>query len=224
MDNRIFRTRYYRIWIFNLTTYLQITNTFTLMNFLAHLYLSGDDSRTMVGNFIGDFVKGRNLHEQFEPGIVKGIELHRAIDAFTDTHPVVKESKVRLRAKYRHFAPVIVDVFYDHFLASDWSLYHHQDLPGFAQYAYDTLMSFDSILPEGVRRMLPYMINGNWLLNYAQVEGIQRALTGMTRRSPYDSKMDESVNDLRQHYDEFHAEFTLFFPELVKFCDDFRKK
>lgn len=194
------------------------------MNFLAHLYLSGDDPHTMVGNFIGDFVKGRNLHEQFEPAIVNGIELHRAIDAFTDTHPVVKQSKVRLRATYRHFAPVIVDVFYDHFLAKDWPMYHQQTLADFAQQTYQTLMTFDSILPESVRRMLPYMINGNWLLNYAQVEGIQRALTGMTRRSKYDSKMDESINDLRQHYAAFNEEFGLFFPELIKFCDDFRKK
>lgn len=194
------------------------------MNFLAHVYLSGDDSRTMVGNFIGDFVKGRNLHEQFEPSIVKGIELHRAIDAFTDTHPVVKQSKVRLRATYRHFAPVIVDVFYDHFLAKDWSMYHPQTLTDFAHQTYQTLMTFDAILPESARKLLPYMINGNWLLNYAQVEGIQRALTGMTRRSSYDSKMDESINDLRQHYASFNEEFRLFFPELINFCDDFRKK
>lgn len=177
----------------------------------------------MVGNFIGDFVKGRHLHEQFEPGIVKGIELHRAIDAFTDKHPVVKQSKTRLRATYRHFAPVIVDVFYDHFLAKDWALYHRENLSLFARNAYATLNTFDNILPERVKQMLPYMINGNWLVNYAQVEGIQRALTGMARRSPYDSKMDESVNDLRQHYTEFNTEFGLFFPELVKFCDDFRK-
>lgn len=83
------------------------------MNFLAHLYLSGDDSEIMVGNFIGDFVKGRNLNERFEERIVKGIELHRSIDAFTDSHPVVTLSKNRLRDKYRHYSPVIVDMFYD---------------------------------------------------------------------------------------------------------------
>lgn len=194
------------------------------MNFLAHLYLSGDDPHTLVGNFIGDFVKGRNLSSQFEPRIVKGIELHRAIDEFTDKHPVVSQSKLRLRTKYRHYAPVIVDVFYDHFLARNWSDYNSSmDLSEYAQRAYLTLKQFDDILPERVKQMLPYMINGNWLLNYAQIEGIQRALTGMSRRTPFDSKMDESVNDLRQYYNEFKAEFELFFPELIRFCEDFRK-
>ena len=194
------------------------------MNFLAHLYLSGDDRHTMVGNFMGDFVRGRNLHEQFEPRIVKGIELHRAIDEFTDKHPVVSQSKIRLRPKYRHYAPVIVDVFYDHFLARNWNTYHTQDLLQYAHQAYQTLREFDDILPDRLKQMLPYMINGNWLLNYAQVEGIQRALTGMARRTPFDSKMDESVNDLRQHYAEFKAEFESFFPELVQFCEEFRSK
>ena len=90
------------------------------MNFLAHIYLSGDDPNIQLGNFIGDFVKGRNLVEQFGHEIAKGIELHRAIDEFTDKHPIVKLSKVRLREKYRHYAPVIVDIFYDHYLAKNW--------------------------------------------------------------------------------------------------------
>src|SRR5690349_12341831 len=98
------------------------------MNFLAHIFLSGDDPEIMVGNFIGDFVKGRNLDDRFSSGIVKGIELHRAIDEYTDSHPVVAQSKNRLRPKYRHYAPVIVDVFYDHFLAKNWKNYHPTSL------------------------------------------------------------------------------------------------
>ena len=94
------------------------------MNFLAHIYLSGTNPKTMVGNFIGDFVKGRNVLEQFEADIAKGIELHRSIDEFTDHHPVVQISKMRLRPKYRHYAAVIVDIFYDHLLSRFWSNYH----------------------------------------------------------------------------------------------------
>src|SRR5450432_1821563 len=90
------------------------------MNFLAHLYLSGDNPQVMIGNFIGDFVKGKNLTERFDTDVAKGIALHREIDWFTDTHIVVKQSKDRLRPKYRHYAGVIVDIFYDHFLAKNW--------------------------------------------------------------------------------------------------------
>ena len=189
------------------------------MNFLAHIYLSGVNEKIMVGNFIGDFVKGRNLAAQFEPDIVKGIEIHRAIDAFTDTHPVVSLSKKRLRSKYRHYAPVIVDVFYDHFLAKNWDQYHSEFLPDFADRTYKTIERFHNILPDDVQYMLPYMIKGNWLVNYAKLEGIERALTGMSRRTTHVSHMEESVNDLRENYDWFKDEFTEFFPLLKAHVD-----
>lgn len=191
------------------------------MNFLAHLYLSGDNTKIMVGNFIGDFVKGRDLAPHYDTDIVKGIELHRAIDAYTDSHPIVLQSKIRLRPKYRHYAPVIVDVFYDHFLAKYWDAYHPDLLPDYAEHIYSILESFKSILPRDTQTMLPYMIRGNWLVNYSKLNGIQQALAGMSRRSKFNPKMDESVDDLQLHYDDFKNEFTAFFPELKKFCDHF---
>lgn len=184
------------------------------MNFLAHIYLSGDNPKIMVGNFIGDFVKGRNLVEQFEPEIARGIELHRAIDEFTDSHPVVLESKKRLRPTYRHYAAVIVDMFYDHLLASNWSAYHEEPLTDFAMRTYQTVQQFDSILPPQFRYMLSHMIRGNWLANYAHLEGLERALTGMASRSRYTSKMELSINDLKENYGLFSAEFATFFPKL----------
>jgi acyl carrier protein phosphodiesterase len=188
------------------------------MNFLAHLYLSGDNTKLMVGNFIGDFVKGRNALEKFEPEIVRGILLHRAIDAFTDTHPVVAQSKNRLRPRYRHYAGVIVDVFYDHFLASNWGLYHTEPLAGYAARVYQLIQGFEPILPGEVKYMLPYMISGNWLVNYAKVEGIHRALSGMAQRTSFDSKMDEAVQDLVKDFNDFKNEFDVFFPELSAYC------
>ncbi len=185
------------------------------MNFLAHIYLSGNNSKIMVGNFIGDFVKGRNLVDQFEAEIALGIQLHRSIDEFTDHHPVVKESKQKLRPKYRHYAPVIVDVFYDHYLSKYWMNYHPEPLSTFSLKTYQTLTSYRSILPEGVRQLLPYMINDNWLLNYGTLHGIEQTLTGMTRRSRYDSRMNESMVELVAHYDIFRAEFEQFFPDLI---------
>jgi acyl carrier protein phosphodiesterase len=192
------------------------------MNFLAHLYLSGEDPKIMVGNFIGDFVKGRSAMEQFDPTIIRGIELHRSIDEFTDSHAIVSESKNRLRPKYRHYSGVIVDVFYDHFLAKNWNEYHTELLPDFADKAYDTILSHDSILPKEVKYMMPYMIKGNWLVNYSKTEGIHQALSGMARRTPYESKMDEATVDLVNSYDLFKAEFDNFFPQLDSFCKEYR--
>lgn len=193
------------------------------MNFLAHLFLSGNHPEIMVGNFIGDFVRGRNVHEQFTANIAFGIELHREIDQFTDSHLIVMESKKRLRPKYRHYAPVIVDMFYDHFLAAQWQEHHEQPLSEFATYAYAQLQYHETILPERVIQMMPYMVKGNWLVSYAQTEGIHRALTGMSRRTPYDSKMDEAVMDLQKWYQEFNTEFRLFFPELKQMSENFIK-
>jgi acyl carrier protein phosphodiesterase len=190
------------------------------MNFLAHLYLSGNRPKIMVGNFIGDFVKGRNPQERYEPEIAAGIELHRSIDHFTDTHEVVKLSKNRLRPKYRHYSGVIIDMFYDHFLAKNWIRYSPEPLPDFAHRAYQLIEAHDAILPEKVKYLMPYMTKGNWLLNYAHVEGLSKALNGMTRRSAYDSKMNESVVELEANYDEFENEFVAFFPELDQYCKE----
>ena len=191
------------------------------MNFLAHLYLSGDNPKIMVGNFMGDFVKGKQALEQFESEIVKGIELHRSIDEFTDSHTIVTQSKNRLRPKYRHYAGVIVDVFYDHFLAKNWNEYHPDLLPDFADKAYETILSFDAILPRDVKYMMPYMVKGNWLVNYSKLEGIHQALSGMARRTPFLSKMEEASHDLEKDYSDFKQEFDNFFPELKSFCEDF---
>ncbi len=190
------------------------------MNFLAHLYLSGQDPRIKVGNFIGDFVKGRLLSDRFEPRIALGIEMHRSIDLFTDHHPMVGKSKSRLRAKYRHYSGVIVDVFYDHFLARNWNTYHTEPLEQYVQNSYKTILDFDAILPDEVKRMMKYMVTDNWLLHYAEIDGIRQALTGMSRRTPYESRMNEAHSDLELFYYDFKSEFEAFFPVLQAWAED----
>src|SRR5688500_16334712 len=190
------------------------------MNFLAHAYLSPDNNKVMLGNFIGDFIKGRQALSQFDDEIIRGVELHRAIDEYTDNHPIVHESKHRLRSKYRHYAGVIVDVFYDHFLAIHWKNFHPQTLLEFSSATYRTIEGFSAILPVRFKQMLPYMVKGNWLMNYAKISGIQQTLSGMASRTPYDSKMENASEDLREHYEDFNNEFKIFFPELKRFADE----
>ena len=190
------------------------------MNFLAHAYLSGEDQKILVGNFIGDFIKGRQALNQLDAEIVRGVELHRAIDEYTDNHAVVHESKDRLRPKYRHYAGVIVDVFYDHFLAARWREFHPRPLEEFAANTYTTVERFSDILPVKFMHMFPYMRSGNWLVNYGKISGVHRALSGMASRSPYESQMEHAAKDLEIHYDEFNEEFGRFFPRLKDFCDE----
>lgn len=186
------------------------------MNYLAHLYLSGNDEQRMIGNFIADHVKGKAIHN-FPEGVKEGIFLHRRIDEFTDSHPVVAESKLRLRSTFHKYAPVIVDVFYDHFLARDWLTYHHQALPQFAAETYELLQRHDNLLPDRTRYMLGYMSSQNWLLHYSTVEGIHKALSGMARRTSFSSGMENAAEHLSLHYDEFGSEFNRFFADLRSF-------
>jgi len=194
------------------------------VNFLAHLFLSGDDPEIMVGNFIGDFVRGKNIYHQFKHKIALGIEFHREIDEFTDSHEVVRESKVRLRPKYRHYSPVIVDMFYDHFLGKNWRVYHKQPLDIYALEAYAILNEFSDQLPERVQGLLPHIVKGNWLFNYSRIEGIHGALSGMSHRTPYESKMNEASLDLQKYYSEFEDEFSRFFPDLQAMSAEFLKR
>ena len=148
------------------------------MNFLAHLYLSGDSIPIILGNFIGDFVKGNQL-KRFDPEIQKGILLHREIDYFSDRNENFVRSKKRLYNNYHHYSGVIVDLYYDHFLARNWSKYSQFKLPSFAHKVYGIIQDNAAILPDKVKYLLPYMIQGNWLVNYGKVEGIGRALAGI---------------------------------------------
>ena len=135
------------------------------MNFLAHLYLSGDSDEIMLGNFIADFTKAKEVGSCHRD-ICLGILLHREIDSFTDKHHQFTESKQRLWSRHRHYSSVIVDIFYDHFLAKNWEEYSTIPLEDFARHVYTTIQRFDDALPEKAQQVLPQMIAKNWLVNY----------------------------------------------------------
>lgn len=183
------------------------------MNFLAHIYLSKNLPKITIGNFIADQLRN-NKFDHFELDIQLGIKLHRHIDHFTDTHPLVKQSKKRLHKNYSHYSGVIVDILYDHFLAKNWSQYSTTPLPLFIDNFYELLMDNQDILPEETQQMMPYMIRNNWLGSYDTIEGIGDILHQMNRRTKNRSKMNFAVIELEQYYSEFEKEFTQFFSEL----------
>ncbi len=187
------------------------------MNFLAHLKLSFGDADLMVGNFIADSVR-RVQFRHFKPMVVEGIRLHHKIDFFTDQHPVVEESKERLRARHGKYAGVIVDILYDHFLALKFEEYHPQPLADFVSDAYSLLYSRWDELPPTIQRMLPFMEADNWLVNYARREGLERVFQGMSRRASFDNRMKEATDDLFSDYLAFESEFDRFFPLLEDYA------
>lgn len=186
------------------------------MNYLAHLYLSGNNHEIMIGNFIADHVKGKQI-EFYDEEVVKGIKLHRMIDEFTDSHKVVEQSKIRLRSEFGKYSPVIVDVFYDHYLAVKWEQYHHEDLSVYANNFYSLLNDNHHRLPVRTQQMIQFMIPQNWLLNYKTIEGINKTLTGMSRRTKFESRMDEAALYLDRYYSEFEGEFDEYFEELRRY-------
>ena len=186
------------------------------MNFLAHIYLSFDDPEITLGNFFADHIRG-NKYLHYPEKIQKGIILHRAIDTYSDAHPVARKSSKRLHKNYSHYSRVIVDIFYDHFLAKNWEDYSDTPLDEYVDDFYELLKANYELLPLGTQRMMPYMIADNWLYNYSNLSGIARVLNGMNRRTKNSSKMNFAINDLEMHYDRFEAEFTEFFKDLITF-------
>jgi len=189
------------------------------MNFLAHLYLSKNNKNILIGNFIADAVKG-NKYNNYPPEIKTGILLHREIDTYTDFHPIVRKSKRRLNKRYNHYSGVIIDILYDHFLAKNWHNYSEIPLDIYAENVYQHLNNNIDSFPEKVQYILPFMIQHNWLVNYATVQGIGKILEGMNRRTKGISKMDLAVEDLQLFYGEFEDDFTTFFKELEQFTEE----
>ena len=186
------------------------------MNFLAHIYLSGTDEELTLGNFFADSLKGKS-YLKYPLGIQRGVVLHRAIDFYTDTHPTVRKSISRLFETYGHYSGIIVDIIYDHFLASHWEKFSHVALDLFVSDFYELLQSHYPVLPKPVQQFLPYMIKDNWLLSYATLEGIGRILYQMNERTKRRSKMNFAIVELEEHYEDFETEFLSFFEELQIF-------
>ncbi|MFO7613661.1 MAG: ACP phosphodiesterase [Bacteroidales bacterium] len=191
------------------------------MNFLGHLFLSGKNEDIIVGNFIADAVKG-NSFNKYPDGIAKGIRLHREIDHFTDHHPVFLSSRSRLYPRYRMYAGVIVDIYYDHYLAKNWQDFSEEKLQYVVSKAYFLLIRRIHLLPPGSKRILPFMITQNWLVNYKDLNSLQRVFNGMDRRTGHRSGMGGAIEDLLIHYQEYESEFKEFFREIINHIQTFR--
>ena len=188
------------------------------MNFLAHLYLSQNNPEVMIGNFIADHIRG-NRYEHFSKEIQQGIQLHREIDTFTDTHHIVRKSKRRLHQRYRHYDGVIIDIFFDHYLAKNWAQYSAIPLANYTKAIHHFFNNKSSELPPKSQEFIRYMIEYNILFNYQHEDGIEKVLNGMNRRTQGKSQMHLAIEDLRELSVEFEADFTSFFHEVIAFTN-----
>ncbi len=176
---------------------------------------------------MGDFIKGNLDNEQnslINDGIRNGIILHRAIDSFTDMHPVVRKSIKRLQPQYHKCAGIIVDVFYDHLLAKNFSDYSPISLPVYSQSFYRLIQQRKNEMPVNMEKLIHSMVSRDWFNGYATYLGIEWSFKGISQRLRFESGIEKATEDLKRDYDLYLEEFRIFFPELISHCQDILAK
>ena len=192
------------------------------MNYLAHLYLSDANDDAWLGSLLGDFVKGP-LDGRYSETITQAIVLHRKIDSFTDSHPLVLRSKARISPARRRYAGIMTDMFYDHFLARHWEDFHDEPLALFAGRIYRVLDKHHGILPERLKYMAPIMAQGDWLGSYADIDSIHSALNRMSRRLKRENRLIDSAEELVGNYEQLEVDFREFMPQVEQFARTFAR-
>jgi len=180
------------------------------MNFLAHLYLSGKNKEILIGNFIGDYVKGKE-YLYYPENIRKGILLHRFIDSFTDQHPITKKSRKRISSNYSKYSGIVIDIFYDYFLANDWDNYYPEPLEDFVEDVFSILKSYYFTFPQGIRNWFPNFLRNNWLVTYSSIDGIEKVLHRMSSRTSLPDFTSFAIHVLKEQEVELKQEFAEFF-------------
>lgn len=187
-----------------------------VMNFLGHLYLSGDNPNIKLGNFIGDYVKGKQ-YQNYPPDVAKGILLHRKIDTFTDNHAMVRQSANRLKPIYGRYAGVVVDMLYDHLLAKNWHHYHPTPLHQFVTETHELLVRNYLLLPKRVKLFLPFLIASRRIETYATTSGIKTALDIMAKHTSLPHHSDFAIDCIKNQHTQFEQEFTIFINDIKQY-------
>lgn len=188
------------------------------MNYLAHSFLSFNNEKLLIGNFIADAIKG-NSYKSYDIEIQKGILLHRKIDEFTDKHTIVNRSINRLNGEFNKYGSVVIDMYYDHFLSKFWNKYSNTNLNLYTQNIYNILNLNFLILPPKIKRILPIMISQNWLYNYQFFDKLDDNFNGMATRTKFKSNFENASSILIKNYSELANDFILFFDDIIYFVN-----
>ena len=184
------------------------------MNYLAHAFFADPTPASLLGSLMGDFVKGP-LHERYAADVRRAIALHRRIDAITDAHPVTLASRARMAASHRRFAGIIIDVAYDHFLARHWTDYARVPLAAFVAEVYAALQCQQAVMPERMQRVVPRMIAQDWLASYRELDSIDAAFKGISKRLSRPNTLASAIDEVTRNYGDLCADFRAFFPDLI---------
>lgn len=184
------------------------------MNHFAHIFLAQSGVESRVGNLLGDFARGVDTRA-LSPGVYNGLINHRAVDAFTDQHPLVRGAKSLFSAQRRRFAGVALDVLFDHYLIRHWSRFSNQDRYQFTQAAYGDLSRGQPLMPPGMQRTIIHMVDHDWFEAYASLDTIGYALDRVAGRIRFANRFLGIIEEIRAHDAELEAVFLEFFPQLA---------
>ena len=175
----------------------------------------------MVGNLLPDFTKTLQ-HPDYTPDVLEGIALHRFIDAFTENHPVVKQSKERISSKRRRFSGILIDIFYDHFLALYWETYNTKTLSKSTQHYYYQLTITTVPIPTRLKEAIIRMPKIDLLYKYKTIQGIEHAVNRVSQRIRFENQMHGGVEELENNYEMLEKDFHLFFVTLQKAVKNYK--
>ena len=192
------------------------------MNYLAHLYLAEDSPQSLLGSIMGDFVKGA-IGNRYPLKIKWGIELHRKIDAYTDSHPTTRASRNLFSPARRRFAGIIVDLCYDHFLYRHWSQFTDLALDQFISRIYDILIAHREALPRRMAAMVPVMVREDWLGSYQDLTGVEKALSRLSKRVTNGNQLLGAIEEIKLQYRSLESNCLIFFPDLIHYVQNVQK-
>ncbi len=190
------------------------------MNYLAHIFLSGDQAEILVGNFLGDLIT--NKEKQALPDAIKfGVDLHRRIDTYTDNHASVLRSVSRIRDLHGKYAPVVVDVLYDHLLSLNWDTFSTEKLEDFSSRSYGQILDHMEFIPERRRARVASMIEHDWLRHYGNLEALHGTFLRLKKRAKFQGNFELAVSGIVRQFEGLQADFLEFFPDLRKMSQEF---
>ncbi|MCF2446491.1 ACP phosphodiesterase [Dyadobacter sp. CY345] len=187
------------------------------MNFLAHLLLSGDNEEVIIGNYVGDFIKGRLTGDKiigWSNDFLLGVKLHRHIDMFTDEHPIVREAKHKAAEELGRTAGIAIDIYFDYFLAKYFDQFCNETLAAYSARMYDVIRKNDPLIPDHMKSMVRTMIKQDWLNTYETLEGIKLTFKRLSGRAEFLEVLNLADKDLKRNEEFYHNKFDLFFPLL----------
>lgn len=185
------------------------------MNFLAHLHLASLANSSFLGNLMADFVRG-TPEEQYSAPVAAGIRLHRRIDTLTDSHPLVREARQLFRPEYRRYAPITLDVVWDHFLSLHWSQFEPKtSLTDFTQHVRTVIEPQLAFTPVKFQELNEFMWPQRWLIRYQEIPYIGQVLAGMAKRRPKLAALRETNQDFTDNYQSLESIFFRFYPQMM---------